>query len=99
MLPSFLEPPGLTPDFSIPQQAPDSMYNALTHLKARYNDPVIYITENGWSSRGGLEDDDRIQYYRAALESALDCLDAGVKLRGYMAWSLMDNFEWNAGYT
>ncbi|KAI8423011.1 hypothetical protein MSG28_014099 [Choristoneura fumiferana] len=80
-------------------QAPNSTYNALTHLKAKYNDPVIYITENGWSTHRGLVDDDRIQYYRAALESALDALDAGVNLKGYMAWSLVDNFEWMEGYT
>ncbi|CAH2059131.1 unnamed protein product, partial [Iphiclides podalirius] len=42
---------------------------------------------------------ERIRYYRAALESVLDALDAGVNLKGYMAWSLMDNFEWMQGYT
>ncbi|XP_075986573.1 myrosinase 1-like [Anticarsia gemmatalis] len=81
--------------------APDSIYNALTHLHKKYNSPVIYITENGWSIGPGrdLIDDDRITYYRAALESVLDTLDAGVNLKGYMAWSLMDNFEWLEGYT
>ncbi|CAK1594679.1 unnamed protein product [Parnassius mnemosyne] len=81
--------------------APNSVLNALTHLKEKYNNPVIYITENGWSTRhdAGLIDDDRIRYYRAALENVLDALDAGVNLKGYMAWSLMDNFEWFAGYT
>ncbi|CAH2059139.1 unnamed protein product, partial [Iphiclides podalirius] len=83
------------------QQAPDSMLNALTHLKEKYNSPTFYITENGWSSPpgAGLLDDDRIRYYRAALENALDAIDAGVNLKGYMAWSLMDNFEWMEGYT
>ncbi|XP_068625369.1 myrosinase 1-like [Battus philenor] len=82
-------------------QAPDSILNALSHLKDRYNSPDIYITENGWSTApgAGLEDDDRIRYYRAALESALDALDAGVKLKGYMVWSLLDNMEWMEGYT
>ncbi|CAK1594684.1 unnamed protein product [Parnassius mnemosyne] len=82
-------------------QAPDSILNALTHLKNKYNSPVIYITENGWSTSpdAGLVDDDRIRYYRAALESALDALNAGVNLKGYMAWSLMDNFEWMEGFT
>ncbi|XP_041985555.1 lactase-phlorizin hydrolase-like [Aricia agestis] len=81
--------------------APNSIYNAFTHLHNKYNGPVFYLTENGWSSppEAGLEDDDRITYYRAALESVLDTLDAGVDLRGYMAWSLMDNFEWMEGYT
>ncbi|XP_028028072.1 myrosinase 1-like [Bombyx mandarina] len=81
--------------------SPDSIYDTLTYLQKRYNDPIFYITENGWSSppTNGLLDDDRIRYYRAALESVLDCLDAGIRLKGYMAWSLMDNFEWLEGYT
>ncbi|XP_045766147.1 cytosolic beta-glucosidase-like [Maniola jurtina] len=81
--------------------APDSLYNALTHLHKRYNGPTFYITENGWplSSEQGYEDDARIKYYRAALNNVLDTLNAGVDLRGYMAWSLMDSFEWMAGYT
>ncbi|CAH0597636.1 unnamed protein product [Chrysodeixis includens] len=81
--------------------APNSVYNAITHLNTRYNKPVFYITENGWSTSNDrdLIDDDRIAYYRAALENVLDLLDDGVNLKGYMAWSLFDNFEWNAGYT
>ncbi|VVC93003.1 unnamed protein product [Leptidea sinapis] len=81
--------------------APNSIFNALTHLRNKYNDPVFYITENGWSQPpgSGLEDDDRITYYRAALNSVLDSLEAGVNLKGYMAWSLLDNFEWMEGYT
>lgn len=81
--------------------APNSILNALTHLKEKYNSPKFYITENGWSigPDRDLIDDDRIRYYRAALESVLDSLDAGINLQGYMAWSLMDNFEWMEGYT
>lgn len=79
--------------------APNSIFKSLTNLHKRYPGTTFYITENGWSSTGGLEDDDRIKYYRAALESLLDILDAGVDLKGYMAWSLMDNFEWTGGYT
>lgn len=58
------------------------------------------MTENGWSTapEAGNNDDDRVKYLTAALESALDAIDAGVKLKGYMAWSLMDNFEWMEGY-
>ena len=83
------------------QQAPNSLYNALTHLSETYGYPDIYITENGWSTSpdAGLIDNDRISYIRASLESALDALDAGVKLKGYLAWSLMDTFEWMQGYT
>lgn len=82
------------------QLAPNSIFKAFSHLREKYNDPVFYLTENGWSTWEGkdLIDDDRIQYYRASMESILDSLDAGIKLKGYMAWSLMDNFEWMEGY-
>ncbi|XP_048001416.1 lactase-phlorizin hydrolase-like [Leguminivora glycinivorella] len=79
-------------------QAPRSLYNALSDLHKRYNSPDIYVTENGWSSTGGLLDDDRVRYYRAALNDVLEALEDGVQLKGYMAWSLMDNFEWMEGY-
>ncbi|KAJ8709809.1 hypothetical protein PYW08_009813 [Mythimna loreyi] len=81
--------------------APNSIYNALSYLRNLYNDPIFYITENGWSTAKDrdLFDDDRVQYYRASMESLLNCLDDGIRLKGYMAWSLMDNFEWSAGYT
>ncbi|KAJ8709811.1 hypothetical protein PYW08_009815 [Mythimna loreyi] len=81
--------------------APNSIFKSLSLLRTRYNDPIFYITENGWSTNEGrdLFDDDRVQYYRASMESLLNCLDAGIKLKGYMAWSLMDNFEWMQGYT
>nr|QLC28931.1 beta-glucosidase [Spodoptera frugiperda] len=82
--------------------APNSIHTALTHLNNLYNKPVFYITENGWSTdesrENSLIDDDRIQYYRASMESLLNCLDDGINLKGYMAWSLMDNFEWMEGY-
>ncbi|KAM3966826.1 myrosinase 1-like [Aphomia sociella] len=79
--------------------APNSIYNTLTHLKDKYGDIKFYITENGWSESENGDDSNRVRYYRAALESALDTIDAGVNLKGYMAWSLMDNFEWMEGYT
>ncbi|KAF9414420.1 hypothetical protein HW555_007674, partial [Spodoptera exigua] len=80
--------------------APNSIFNALKHLKERYNNPNFYVTENGWSTyyEAGLIDEDRITYYRASMESLLNCLDDGINLKGYMAWSLMDNFEWMQGY-
>ncbi|CAH2096852.1 unnamed protein product [Euphydryas editha] len=83
------------------QLAPDSIYNALNFLHNKYPNTIFYITENGWSttSDAGLIDEDRITYYRSALNSLLDTLEAGVNVKGYMAWSLMDNFEWMEGYT
>ncbi|CAH0597639.1 unnamed protein product [Chrysodeixis includens] len=81
---------------------PNSLYNVLYQLQSRYNNPIpIYITETGWATteESKLDDDDRVKYYRAQLEDVLDALDAGVNLKGFIAWSLMDNFEWIRGYT
>lgn len=66
----------------------------------RYNNPVMYITENGWSAASGssLADDDRVMYYRDVLEDVLDAIDAGVNIKGFLAWSMIDNFEWTSGY-
>ncbi|KAJ0170738.1 hypothetical protein K1T71_013510 [Dendrolimus kikuchii] len=82
-------------------QAPDSLFNTLAALEELYPGTEYYITENGWSVApdSSLVDDDRIRYYRAAWENLLDAIDAGFNLKGYMAWSLMDNFEWMQGYT
>ena len=56
--------------------------------------PVI-VTENGI----GTDDDARrIEYYRRALTGVANCLDDGLDVRGYYAWSAFDNFEWMMGY-
>ncbi|XP_063017664.1 lactase/phlorizin hydrolase [Melospiza melodia melodia] len=73
----------------------------LRWIKEEYNNPPIYVTENGVSERGAFEFNDtwRMHYYRTYINEALKAvvLD-GVDLRGYTAWSLMDNLEWAAGY-
>lgn len=81
--------------------SPKSLYNVLMYLKQKYNNPIFYITENGWSTtpERGLIDDERVAYYRTALEDVLDAIDEGVNVKIYMAWSLIDNFEWSSGYS
>ncbi|XP_013189559.2 myrosinase 1 [Amyelois transitella] len=74
-------------------------YNLLMKIKNDYNNPIIYITENGFSTTSGLDDDDRILYYREYLDAMLDAIEGGAHVEAYTAWSLMDNFEWLAGYT
>ncbi|XP_026725123.1 myrosinase 1-like [Trichoplusia ni] len=81
------------------QLMPNSVHIFLKLINARYPGVRIYITENGWSSREGIVDEDRVNYYRSALEGVLDALDEGINVHGYLAWSLMDNFEWMAGYS
>jgi beta-glucosidase len=56
--------------------------------------PVL-VTENGI---GTAADADRIEYVERALRGVLACLGAGIDVRGYVYWSLMDNFEWVLGY-
>ncbi|KAJ2953849.1 hypothetical protein O0L34_g1480 [Tuta absoluta] len=81
------------------KRVPWGFYKVLTSLRNKYNNPTIYITENGYSSYEGLEDDDRINYYVQYINAMLDAIDEGSDIRGYTPWSLMDNFEWLAGYT
>ncbi|XP_018573206.1 myrosinase 1 [Anoplophora glabripennis] len=79
---------------------PWGMRKLLNWVKTTYNDPEIFITENGVSEDGSsLEDEIRINYYRDYLSNVRDAMDDGVKVIGYTAWSLMDNFEWMRGYT
>jgi beta-glucosidase len=76
----------------------------LVRIAARYGDPEIYVTENGAcydetvGADGNVHDDDRVGYLREHLAAAQRALAAGVKLRGYFVWSLLDNFEWAEGY-
>ncbi|XP_060113412.1 lactase/phlorizin hydrolase [Heteronotia binoei] len=73
----------------------------LKWIKEEYDNPPIYVTENGFSERGdvGFNDTWRIHYLKSYIDEALKgvVLD-GVDLRGYTVWSLMDNFEWAVGF-
>jgi beta-glucosidase len=77
------------------------------HLLRMHRDmglPII-VTENGasWPDEvdedGRIRDVDRYAYYHDHLGSVLNAIDEGADIRGYMAWSLMDNFEWGYGYS
>lgn len=77
----------------------------LEYLDRRYGGAPIYITENGCayndpvSEDGQVHDERRIAYHRAYLDACGQAIANGVNLRGYFAWSLMDNMEWASGYT
>ncbi|XP_071476152.1 cytosolic beta-glucosidase-like [Diadema antillarum] len=75
----------------------------LNWVKENYGDVPIYVTENGVSEPDGpmnLDDELRCKYYRAYLNEALKASKVdGVNLRGYFAWTLMDNFEWASGFS
>ncbi|KAM6460587.1 lactase/phlorizin hydrolase [Liasis olivaceus] len=74
----------------------------LKWIKEEYNNPPIYVTENGISERKdrGLNDTWRIHYLKSYINEALKgVVFDGVDLRGYTVWSLMDNFEWAVGFS
>jgi len=77
----------------------------LDDLKEKYNNPEMYITENGCACPdsmghdGEVHDERRIKYMRGHLYYCNQAVKNGVNLKGYFYWSLMDNFEWLFGYT
>jgi len=82
-----------------------ALTRVLLWVKEHYGDIPLYITENGAAFYdaptvvdGRVEDPLRVHYYREHLRAAHDAIRGGVDLRGYFAWSLMDNFEWSLGY-
>ncbi|RZC33946.1 myrosinase 1-like, partial [Asbolus verrucosus] len=79
---------------------PWGLRKALNWIKATYGNPDILITECGYSDNTGtLTDDRRINFYKGYLNATLQAiLEDGVNVKAFMAWSLMDNFEWNQGY-
>ncbi len=80
--------------------------DTLTGFKDRYGDIPLYITENGSAfydppvvEGGVLEDPLRCDYLRKHLKALHRAIAAGVDVRGYYAWSLMDNLEWSLGFS
>jgi beta-glucosidase len=84
---------------------PEGLKTVLLWVRRRYGDVPLCLTENGAAfpdrpeEDGSIQDDRRVAYYRSHLLAALEALREGVDLRGYFAWSLLDNFEWTHGYS
>ncbi|SMB84760.1 GH1 family beta-glucosidase [Deinococcus hopiensis] len=84
---------------------PEGLRDLLVRLHRDYQLPDLYITENGAaypdvvSEDGQVHDGERTQYLQRHFQSALDAVQAGVPLKGYFVWSLLDNFEWAFGYS
>jgi beta-glucosidase len=83
---------------------PGGLSELLVRLHGDYRLPPVYITENGAAYKdrlidGRVADVERISYLRSHIAAVADALDAGVDVRGYFVWSLLDNFEWVDGYS
>ncbi|KAL6966359.1 beta-glucosidase [Sarracenia purpurea var. burkii] len=86
---------------------PKGIWDLLLYTKNKYNNPLIYITENGVDEANdptktieeACEDPNRIYYHAHHLDYVKKAIKDGVKVKGYFAWSLLDNFEWSEGYT
>jgi len=82
---------------------PQAMYDLLVWLKSGYTFKDFYLTENGASYRdvvspdGAVHDPKRTDFLQRHLATLLKSIEAGVPVRGYFCWSLMDNFEWAFG--
>lgn len=82
---------------------PQGFTELLTGIHRDYKLPPIYITENGMANAdklvdGRVADAPRIEYMRTHLEAIRAAMAAGVDIRGFFYWSLLDNYEWNSGY-
>jgi beta-glucosidase len=81
-----------------------AIYELMTRLRDETGGLPLYVTENGsaWydyvTQDGTVEDYERLQYLRDHLAALHAAISDGVNLRGYFAWSLLDNFEWAEGY-
>ncbi len=85
---------------------PPGLTDTLVWFRDRYGDIPVYVTENGSAfadpsaanGEGIVDDPERVAYLRAHINAVRNAISAGVDVRGYYAWSLLDNFEWSAGY-
>lgn len=84
---------------------PEGLEQILLHVHRRYAPAALYVAENGCAepdqpdAAGRVHDPARQHYLRGHLQACARALAQGVPLRAYLAWSLMDNFEWGRGYT
>ncbi|KAL9271971.1 Beta-glucosidase 6-like protein [Drosera capensis] len=87
---------------------PRGMRSLMNYIKDRYGNPPVVITENGMDDgnylflpiKDAMKDEKRIKYHHDYLQSLLEAITLdGCNVKGYFAWSLLDNWEWAAGYT
>ncbi|WP_371069090.1 GH1 family beta-glucosidase [Sediminibacillus sp. JSM 1682029] len=82
----------------------EGFYKVLTFIADKYGSIPIYITENGICindgvQNGTVDDQRRIDYLKAHVTAVARSIKSGVNVKGYITWSLLDNFEWAEGYS
>ncbi|KAF3329411.1 beta-glucosidase 4 [Carex littledalei] len=88
---------------------PWGLKKTLNYISRKYNNPKIYVTENGMDEEDSeleklqlherLNDTKRVGYFKGYLAAVSQAIKDGADVRGYFAWSFLDNFEWAQGYT
>jgi beta-glucosidase len=84
---------------------PQGLVETLQWVKQRYGNVPLYITENGAAfddvllPNNTVNDAQRVKYLNEHLRAVRQAIESGIDLRGYFVWSLLDNFEWQAGYS
>ncbi|KAL7126073.1 hypothetical protein ABFS83_14G161100 [Erythranthe nasuta] len=95
------DPTGVSIFYSYPK----GLHDLLVYTKEKYNNPPIYITENGLGDQNNdtmehlTQDPQRIDFYNRHLHAIRKAIAEGVNVKGFIAWSFLDNFEWASGYT
>uniref|UniRef100_A0A5B6ZP18 Beta-glucosidase 12-like n=1 Tax=Davidia involucrata TaxID=16924 RepID=A0A5B6ZP18_DAVIN len=95
------DPTGVSTFFVYPQ----GLKQLLLYTKEKYNNPPIYITENGigdadnTTAKEGVKDLQRLNFYHRHLLAVKQAIKEGANVKGYFPWSFLDTFEWGSGYT
>jgi beta-glucosidase len=106
--PSFLgqgkTPAGVTQDASGREIDPSGLREVLNRLTKEYGQPRLIVTENGCSDPMGdhaaiINDEFRSHYLSAHLRAVIQAMDNGSPVEGFFVWSLLDNWEWDSGFT
>ena len=78
---------------------PEGFSGLLRKIRDEYDNPEVYVLENGISDHGVITDYDRINYYYLYLKEMFLAMQDGCNVKAYTVWSFLDCFEWFGGYT